>query len=767
MNRKFALLLMAVISLVVIGLRQETAEATHVGDCPGTPITTASINEIAQSPPGINLPLTLKECVQQNYNNDPNQQVLVSNLWLENHNLSVALGDVVNATLDGSAWLAPANFSGTNSSSLKATGTSVVWPGSGTVNATGVVGFTDDTLNFGGMSPGQSRGDKFDITIDSAKLRPGLNRILIDIELNIDFTIGFCFNCPASGTLSVYVNVTDTSPPPPPPSPSPPAPAVSASCSGATSLAEIVWDSADDPAGTTAYYIDIDTSNSFNFGDGYWSYSAGLTPSKSDAPAGFYEIGGTSRGPLVFNGGSTYHVRIFYDGPDTFSELKSFAAASCSAPTSGASCIGLTITPSIPEPDQAFTVEAKFKNDQSPGGASYTAADYVLTININGTDYTPGYNPDPLPPQATAAGTVTIPAASNPGRGSAYSASYKVKSNPGVTPAADADCPAITFKIASKPYFRVYGGDVLAGAGQFYSPTCDRYDGSSPPPPAATIEGWNKNNASSSDYGGAGVQIAAQALGAIDGFASSFFAGAGAPPLASSFANSGVPGAFGGSFGTSLCSADHYDTTRISAATDVTPGSFDPGAAAGGDYRVLGGDLTISAGTLSAGKQQTIFVEDGDVTIEGDIKYDTAAPWASPNEVPSFQLIVRGDIIIAPGVTQLDGVYIAQPSPSPSGPVGGGTIYTCKSAGGSTSPSAIIYPACNAKLTVNGAFIAHSIRLLRTEGLLHHGATDEASTTGNIAEVFNFTPELFIRPPGAADDGGYDYDSITSLPPVL
>jgi hypothetical protein len=132
--------------------------------------------------------------------------------------------------------------------------------------------------------------------------------------------------------------------------------------------------------------------------------------------------------------------------------------------------------------------------------------------------------------------------------------------------------------------------------------------------------------------------------------------------------------------------------------------------------------------------------------------------------MPLFQLVVRGNIYISESVTQLDGIYIAQPTSATNG-----NIYTCASASGvpvATNDTAI-YTRCSNTLTVNGAFIAREVQFLRTRGTLSQSSPAELSTSGNIAEVFNFSPATWIQQPPVPTDMLEGYDAITSLPPVL
>lgn len=78
---------------------------------------------------------------------------------------------------------------------------------------------------------------------------------------------------------------------------------------------------------------------------------------------------------------------------------------------------------------------------------------------------------------------------------------------------------------------------------------------------------------------------------------------------------------------------------------------------------------------------------------------------------------------------------------------------------------------CLKKLTFNGAVIAKQVKLLRTYSSLRNAALREPSATSQAAEVFNFSPEVYLTNDlplpltGGANKG--KYGSATTLPPVL
>ncbi len=297
--------------------------------------------------------------------------------------------------------------------------------------------------------------------------------------------------------------------------------------------------------------------------------------------------------------------------------------------------------------------------------------------------------------------------------------------------------------VVSKPYFKVYGGDVSAGNGQSTAAgiCASNLD--------AAIIGWNRGG--SAGYAGAGAQFAAMALGAIYETASS--GGSGLAPSGLAFANTAASGStYGGAFGSLSCIRDYY------AARPASPLSFTTIAAAtqSGAYAMSGPGPFVISGPVP-NKRVTLFVQ-GDVLISGDITYP--ASWTA-NDSPLFELVVEGNIYIRNNVSRIDGLYIAQRSGA-----SGGTIYTCATAAVPLVPGPGLNGTCGNKLTINGAFIANDVQFLRTRGTRQQAAANEPSSSNNIAEVFNFSPALWMAQPVGLPTS-LQYDSITGLPPIL
>ena len=332
----------------------------------------------------------------------------------------------------------------------------------------------------------------------------------------------------------------------------------------------------------------------------------------------------------------------------------------------------------------------------------------------------------------------------------------------------------------TRPYFRAYGSDTFAG-GWFNS------GASSCSPAASTFQAPTYSGLTNlykggvmtyakSDGSGAGSQFGALALGMIQGPTGSGepygFTSGGSGYNKLSFANFTSLSAtdFWGGFWegsdahqASHCTADYFGTKQNSP----TAWSGSLSAAASGQYITTGLTLNSGSEVVSAGKNITLFVN-GNVYIGGNISY---AGGYTANNVPKFALIARGNIFIDPAVSRLDGLYIAQPDPSVANPVTAdtGVIWTCHGNSPDVPTAAYVSSACRTKLTFNGAVVAKQVNLLRVNGDAASAGPGESSGSGNIAEVFNYTPEMVIG--GGFFNSGttnkYKIESLISLPPVF
>jgi len=353
--------------------------------------------------------------------------------------------------------------------------------------------------------------------------------------------------------------------------------------------------------------------------------------------------------------------------------------------------------------------------------------------------------------------------------------------------------------VVDRPYVRVYGTDITAGGG--FEPNCGYTDSKI----LAFMRPISQQNPAS-NLSGSGGQLAAMALGEIRGFTSASIRSTD-PVLPNSltFANTNPPAApdpaslepllGGGVTGDGWCMPDYFTETQYPVGAKKTSST------ANSDINVADpalSDLTqtyvkpisgqvrlINPGSTAYSKHHTVYVE-GDVFILNNIPYIN--PYgAGIAGIPNFTLVVKGNIYIDNDVSQLDGLYIAQPDTRPKS----GRIYTCATEGLGDKPAvapADMYIHCGATpgnpkpLTVNGSFIAQRVILNRTTGTLRDSKFRECAaqmvipsvpactSATNAAEVFNFSPELYLSPPvfsprSTPTSGEYQY--ISTLPPIL
>ena len=340
---------------------------------------------------------------------------------------------------------------------------------------------------------------------------------------------------------------------------------------------------------------------------------------------------------------------------------------------------------------------------------------------------------------------------------------------------------------ASQPYTKSYGADVFTG-GWFDSSlglgSCNsslNYQKS--PLPAAgaggiftytkTTGGGAPRGGSSSQYGVFSSGPVNGAFNGINGFSSSDITNPWTNSTLLTFSNrgAGFGGAFDGASGNQgNCIPDYYNSKKLPSATAFNSATIPNWSTATGQYTVDTGavplDLLSGPLVIPAGNKLTIFVK-GNVYIDANITYAAA----TESNVQKFALVVLGSIYVDPSVGQLDGLYIAQADPAfiPSPLTGDtGIFWSCHN--NSTAPVLDNFPnTCTNKLTVNGAVIAKQLNLLRTTGDITPATRGEVSSSNNIAEVFNYTPQMlmggpFFNPPAP---NNLKIQSLISLPPVF
>jgi hypothetical protein len=133
-----------------------------------------------------------------------------------------------------------------------------------------------------------------------------------------------------------------------------------------------------------------------------------------------------------------------------------------------------------------------------------------------------------------------------------------------------------------------------------------------------------------------------------------------------------------------------------------------------GDRKIiwLNNDTTISSAELPYLQgQDFVITVDGDVIIENDIDV-YAGDYTNISTLPQLTVIAKGNIIVQPDVTRLDGIYVTS-----------GTFYTCGAtddiADGATSDKFRLDGECKDNLTINGAVVSDDTRFQRTLGSIN------------------------------------------------
>lgn len=405
------------------------------------------------------------------------------------------------------------------------------------------------------------------------------------------------------------------------------------------------------------------------------------------------------------------------------------ASANTQVPCAIVSCSISSPTPNLLDPNMTFSVAVTVTS--SVGLVPGAQAQLTITPPAGATySYT-------SPIQPTSSGAATFSGLGPTNKPGVYNLLGRA-----IAPGINKTCTS-SVSVFYLPYLNVYGGDVLTGSSSSYNAGVSSCTTDS----SAGVFSWNNYN---TGYSGAGAQYAVQTLAAIVEFASGLSSN-NTPPAGLSFANvdpaynSPGQGKFGGYFGAP--GGDCNFTGDLTSA----PVS---GAAATSAIAALPAQLPDAS--------QTVVYANGDVYISRDIIYTTSG-WTNVSQIPFFKLVVvGGDIYIDRTVSKLDGLYVAEPNGAT-----GGRIYTCATGPGvavnPTLPGS--YTTCNKQLVVNGAFVARYVAFGRTYGSVGQAKTTDSLSSNHDAEVFNYTPELWL--PRGASSPGDAYTSITGLPPVL
>jgi hypothetical protein len=317
------------------------------------------------------------------------------------------------------------------------------------------------------------------------------------------------------------------------------------------------------------------------------------------------------------------------------------------------------------------------------------------------------------------------------------------------------DCPSVTVNVVTKPYFKVVNGDIVSNN---------------------TVKGWNKALTTytgpgsvndSSGKSGAGVQGIIVATSIVNGVMSGDMFTPSTSLKTLTFANtssilaSPANAVYGGGFGAmsfTMPIADPNAAIWIPATTTSGVKS---------SYRYTG-STTFSNNSVAASTRMTVDLT-GDLTINGNIIYSNSGGYGSVDAIPHIKFIVRkngavgGNIYINPNVSRIDAEFIAENS-----------IDTCNT--GSANKNDSCGPT-STTLVVNGSLASPTLQLNRLIGTVRLSTPGDAILTGpgtyansgNIGEIFQFTPDMFLSTPAEPPTTGIGnrYDAVTALPPLF
>ena len=402
-----------------------------------------------------------------------------------------------------------------------------------------------------------------------------------------------------------------------------------------------------------------------------------------------------------------------------------------------------------------------FTND----GFSFSTYHYYANI---------AYTPSPLPSLGSAIGA-TITATSNTSMDSFYvSYSFSGGNAPVFGVPDKVQCSKSIPKV-SRPYIKVFGGDVRAGAA--FAPACATTG-------TGGIYGWGNLL----DGSGSSTQYGAMARGPIP--VSQFSTADLRAPLQRQslfFAKIDFT-VTSGNFGPVGCQPNYWAALRgksINTGADrlvslSTPGYWEYphygtlGCGTDNAYKKSGDTCHVVGGPLPTvvTSKQTIFV-DGNLSIMGNIVYSGA--WSSVDDIPNLTIVVCGNIYIDKSVTEITGWYVAIPrkvclptAEAESDP--GGVIRTCMNRFAEIIASQL-KTDCSTKLTVRGSFSAERIKFQRTQGSYGARVLNESSLSANTAEVFVTDPSNWISSPlqgsGGSGSGTLKLDGISGLPSIF
>lgn len=197
--------------------------------------------------------------------------------------------------------------------------------------------------------------------------------------------------------------------------------------------------------------------------------------------------------------------------------------------------------------------------------------------------------------------------------------------------------------------------------------------------------------------------------------------------------------------------------SSTNAKSPLGGSSVDLSGLSSGNYKTGNGSLKIS-GSLGKGKHITIFAEQADVTITGDIKADPG-PYTQLSDIPSFTIMAK-TIKVNPGVSLITGTYVAK-----------GRFESCNGAQDKSADLGMRPDSkCQQKLKVNGAIVSGNSPIFRRTfgaGNLPYDSQWDSSNISSTAEWINYTPNLWLTTSNGSSGNqleGLTTTQVTNLP---
>ena len=178
-----------------------------------------------------------------------------------------------------------------------------------------------------------------------------------------------------------------------------------------------------------------------------------------------------------------------------------------------------------------------------------------------------------------------------------------------------------------------------------------------------------------------------------------------------------------------------------------------------GNYNYTGSvPLNISGNLDKKGQHITIFAEQADVTITGNIGA-YAGPYSNLSDIPSFTIMAK-TIKVNPGVSLITGTYVAKDH-----------FESCNGAQDKSADLGMRPDSkCQQKLKVNGAIVSENSPIFRRTFGAGNQPDDYQWETNNIsstAEWINYTPNLWLTTSNGSSGNqleGLTTTQVTNLP---